>query len=595
MNKRGKKTLVKKPGRGWSPARLAPLLPPLSAAGTEPPWRWLPWCLLLAFLLRAATALSGDFVIHPDEIMQYLEPAHGLVFGNTVSYWEYYYGARSWLVPSAVAAVLWLCKTTGFDSPTVYIAAVKLFFCALSLLIPLAAYLVGRRMFGEQSGRVALILTVFWYELVGFAHKPMTEFVATSLLFGLMIIALRPQRPSLPQAATAALFGVLVVAIRFQYAFIVGLVLLVPFIRAAHTPTRIAMALAAAVAILAAGVLDYFTWGGLWHSYWLNLQANLVLNEYRQEESSPWHFIGWLIVASGGLTLAATAALMHPHRRMFLFILALSVLLPHMMQAHREYRFIFVLIPIWLLLFADVLTVGLEEARRSLLTARRRQIAGYIAALLVSGLGIANAIPFQYWVYEAKSQETGYVHFIRDQDTAFALYRDLAGDDSVRGVFDATRPYFNTGGYYYLHKRVPFYTLQAGNLWNAQTAQSHVSHIIAGAPVTPGGVARTSGGQLVMRTEGDGLIPLPAYISDNSLGKLVFWSSDGQASVVEGFTQARATDKYALWTTAQSSPVRQWTSYHIAPDNEAMHPVVERAIGNAAKSPTANFGIQFAE
>ena len=74
--------------------------------------------LTLAFALRAAVALTGDFVLHPDEIMQYLEPAHRLAFGNGVIYWEYFYGARSWLAPGAVAAVLKLFDIAGSASPS---------------------------------------------------------------------------------------------------------------------------------------------------------------------------------------------------------------------------------------------------------------------------------------------------------------------------------------------------------------------------------------------------------------------------------------------------------------------------------------------
>ena len=54
----------------------------------ERPWKYLLPVLALAFVARAAIALSGDFVLHPDEIIQYLEPAHRLVFGNGVIYWE---------------------------------------------------------------------------------------------------------------------------------------------------------------------------------------------------------------------------------------------------------------------------------------------------------------------------------------------------------------------------------------------------------------------------------------------------------------------------------------------------------------------------
>ena len=98
----------------------------------EPRWKLLPLVLALAFAVRAAVALAGDFVLHPDEIMQYLEPAHRLAFGNGVMYWEYFYGARSWLVPGLVAGVLKVFDAVGLGEPRWYVDGVKLVFCALS-------------------------------------------------------------------------------------------------------------------------------------------------------------------------------------------------------------------------------------------------------------------------------------------------------------------------------------------------------------------------------------------------------------------------------------------------------------------------------
>ena len=109
--------------------------------------------LVLAFAARADVALSGDFVLHPDEIYQYLEPAHRLVFGNGVIYWEYLYGARSWLVPGVVAAVLALFDAAGLGQPAWYVAAVKLLFCALSLAVPAGMYCFARRHFGGDPRR----------------------------------------------------------------------------------------------------------------------------------------------------------------------------------------------------------------------------------------------------------------------------------------------------------------------------------------------------------------------------------------------------------------------------------------------------------
>ena len=68
---------------------------------------------VLAFAARAAVALSGDFILHPDEIMQYLEQGHRLVFGNGVIYWEFFYGQRSWLLPGLIGGVLQRCDAAG--------------------------------------------------------------------------------------------------------------------------------------------------------------------------------------------------------------------------------------------------------------------------------------------------------------------------------------------------------------------------------------------------------------------------------------------------------------------------------------------------
>ena len=174
--------------------------------------------LALAFLVRAAVALSGDFVMHPDEIMQYLEPAHRLVFGNGVTYWEYFYGVRSWLVPGLVAAILKLFDAVGLGQPAWYVGGVELVFCAISLLIPAGMYFFARWHFGEATARVALVMGAFWYELVGFAHKPMTEFVATALLMSLLALTVRPVPDRLRVLVTVAALAVLAAAIRVQYA-----------------------------------------------------------------------------------------------------------------------------------------------------------------------------------------------------------------------------------------------------------------------------------------------------------------------------------------------------------------------------------------
>ena len=338
-------------------------------ASDEPPWKLLPLVLALAFAARAAVALAGDFVLHPDEIMQYLEPAHRLAFGNGVVYWEYFYGARSWLVPGVVAGVLKLFDAVGLGQPWWYVGGVKLMFCASSLAIPAAMYWFARRHFGEAAARVALLAGAFWYELAGFAHKPMTEFVATAPLLALLALCVRPAAGGPRVVWQAAALAVLAAAIRLQYAPVALLLLGIVLLRSRN---KLQLVLAGAVLLLAVGVLDALAWGGgLFHSYLTNLRFNLILGPMRANESPAYQFLWWLTLAGGGLSaLCLLPALRWPRRYGLLLALIALVLLAHSVQSHKEYRFIFAVIPLWLLIGADLV------ARLAAWVAERRARGG---------------------------------------------------------------------------------------------------------------------------------------------------------------------------------------------------------------------------
>ena len=408
----------------------------------ERPWKYLLPVLALAFVARAAIALSGDFVLHPDEIMQYLEPAHRLVFGNGVTYWEYFYGARSWLVPGLVAGVLKLFDIGGLGQPAWYVGGVKLVFCAISLLIPAGMYFFARWHFGETTARVALLVGAFWYELVGFAHKPMTEFVATALLVSLLALCMRPAPDRLRVVLTAAVLVVLVVAIRVQYAPLVLLVLGLFFLR---TEKKMQLALAAATVFVAVGVFDAITWdGGLFHSYVVNIRVNLALGDMRAGESSAWQFLYWLLIANMGLVALCVLALPDLRRYGFLLALIALTLLIHSTQSHKEYRFIFVVIPLWLLIGADFVVWFASRASkgRSRMSLGPTSIALAASFAAISLAGILNALPYQVKVYRAYSNETGIVGFLRNQDPIFAAYRYLASAPGVYRCVAAGSPLF---------------------------------------------------------------------------------------------------------------------------------------------------------
>ena len=480
----------------------------------ERPWKYLLPVLALAFVARAAIALSGDFVLHPDEIMQYLEPAHRLVFGNGVTYWEYFYGARSWLVPGLVAGVLKLFDIVGLGQPFWYVGGVKLLFCAISLLIPAGMYFFARWHFGETAARVALLVGAFWYELVGFAHKPMTEFVATALLMSLLALCVRPTSDKLRVVLTAAVLAVLVAAIRVQYAPLALLILGLFFLR---TGKKTQLVLIAASVLVAIGIFDAITWdGGLFHSYVVNIRVNLALGDLRAGESPFYQFLWWLVIASTGIVaLCILAALRDLRRYGFLLTLIALTLLIHSTQSHKEYRFIFVVIPLWLLIGTDIvvwLASRLSE-NKSCPSLRLAPLLLAAAFAAISLAGILNALPYQDRVYRVDSKEPSTVGFIRNQDPIFAAYRYLASAPGVYAVWQVDRPYFNLPGYYYLHRTIPFYDFSTGRLIFADQEKTEVeaiaasvSHIVSADPATsiPGySVEKTFGTIRILRRDAD--------------------------------------------------------------------------------------------
>ncbi len=99
---------------------------------------------LAAFLLRLLPIVLMPNLHQPDEVFQSIEQAHRLVYGTGVIPWEFQYGARSWLVPGAIAGVMWLARLVG-DGPTYYLPAIFAALALLSTSCVAVAFLWGRR------------------------------------------------------------------------------------------------------------------------------------------------------------------------------------------------------------------------------------------------------------------------------------------------------------------------------------------------------------------------------------------------------------------------------------------------------------------
>ena len=424
--------------------------------------------LALAFAVRVAVGLSTDSVLHPDEVVQYLEQAHRLVFGPGIIPWEYDYGTRSWAPALFIAGVLEAFRRAGFDSPQVYQPAVKIVLSAASLAIPYSAYRIGRALFSEIAAWLALIFTAFWYELVTYGHRATVDALAAYPAFAALALVLGEPRRRVT-VSCGALAGVALV-MRYQLAPAVAVIGLLALWRWRWRVWP--AALAGLLVVAAGGALDEYTWGMWFASVVTSFDFNVGQNQAVRFGTQPFYWYALTIVTlSGGLCVAGAAGLLASWKKSWpLIAVALVTAAAFSAIAHKETRFVFLLTPLWL--------VGLAA-----FTARSDRVTGAVvvaAFIAASGLGLYNRLPYQN-------------RFMRTQQarvTTREAYRALAAERDVTAVLDASAtdrdsPWY-LPPYYDLHHDVPLYwPLDRGFQTVRDAPARYVSHAITTAAEGP--------------------------------------------------------------------------------------------------------------
>ena len=417
------------------------------------------WHVLVpAFALRFALGLANDGVLYPDEIMQYLEQAHRLVFGAGMVPWEYEHGVRPWVFPLVIAAPLRGLQLIGLDTPAVYQPVIEALLCALSLSVPLAAYRVAGACFGERAGRLALVFTAFWYELVSYGHRATIDAIAVYVTCG--ALALVVSRPTLAVTLSGGAPIGLAFVLRFQLAPALAVMALVAVLRwRARAATA---ALACLAVVVAGGALDFYTWGVWFSAIRVSIDLSGVGDLASIFGVHPfWWYGPMLIVLSGGLAVAGVLGLAVGWRTGWpLLAIGAATLAGFSAIGHKETRFVLLLVPLWL--------IGLAA-----LTAARRPAGAAVlgaAFTVVSVLGLFDRLPF----------ERQYLRPNVAPNVAREAYRALALERDVMAVLDASGSSgWYLAPYYDLHHDVPLYWPLSRGFAEVSAAPSrYVSHVI---------------------------------------------------------------------------------------------------------------------
>lgn len=351
----------------------------------------------LALLLRLLAMVPSNYH-HPDEIWQYLEPAHRLVFGHWVVAWEYRDGIRTWLIPALLAMPMrlgaWLAPDGGLT-----LALPRLMLVLLSLSTVACATGMGMRL-SRLHGAMAGVVAAIWAELVYFGPRAMSEPVAMALFFPAALLLTRPlaQRTRATYAGAGLLLG-LCFSARFQLApalFVLAAWACGLRWRAWLWLTAgglLGLGVDAAVDMLVAGQPP-LRW------IYANFHINLVEQKSASFGTKPayWYLTRicnqWRLAALGIVPLAILGARRYP----VLLAVALVNLLMHSLIPHKEYRFV-LLSTTLLVVLAAFGTVDALQRRAAGDEPRLQRLCGQALLLwLLASLLVATTGPVKrYW------------------------------------------------------------------------------------------------------------------------------------------------------------------------------------------------------
>jgi len=450
------------------------------AEARAPLRRWLFGILLLAFGLRLAFAFSVPSVAYPDEHFQTLEPAHRLAYGYGVVTWEWREGIRSWAFPALVAGLMRATQWMGAGSSG-YLTAITLLLSLVSLTAVWFAFRWTQSARGDggvpdaRNGRRADVAPAMiaglgcaaWFDLVYFAPHPLAEVVAAHVLLPALWIGAYGTGMSERRRMLLAGFGCgLAVALRMQLAPAVVVAALYFCGRDGRRDWRGKvpwLALGMALPLGVFGMVDWATWGLPFQSFWMNFAQNVIAGRSLIYGTAPWYrYLALLFDRSGAVLLLAAVG---TRRSPFLGAIAAVMIASHSVFAHKEFRFIYPVLPILVTLaalgvaeiagaVAGLAARGKKAGEPSASTqanagespASTQTAASSSRLVLVVGLAIIliTSVLFGWRVLP-------YLHNAGGRQAMQRLSRDAG----VCGVGLAGVPWQTSGGYSALHRNVP--------------------------------------------------------------------------------------------------------------------------------------------
>ena len=401
------------------------------------------WGILAVAALLRILAFNSFSAHHPDELIQYLEQAHRIVFGYGVVPWEFREFIRSWLIPLMLVPPMQLGEWLD-PGGQLYLVLPRAMVAALNFAPVIAAWFIGRRI-SLQHAIVGMAVVAVWVESVAFSVQTLSESLAVAAF--MTAAALLHAKARMPAIIAAGALLALAGLFRFQF----GPAMAVFGAMMAGKDWRIwkGLILGAIPVVLAGGLIDLAM--GLWPYEWIYTNYRINIAEGKMQkiagEGHPLMFLAqiyqsWQLAFFALPMLVVAGWRRHPA----LVAAALVNIALHQLIDHKEYRYIWLSIEALLLIAAfgsvDLLRVIFRRA------APARLASNYATAGVVAGWALVSALLASSYTHR---------NFRIDNDAARAAAAALQSPATC-GIA-VPRPTYWQFGYALLHADKPLFLI----------------------------------------------------------------------------------------------------------------------------------------
>ncbi|MGA2373842.1 MAG: hypothetical protein ABSG11_24570 [Candidatus Korobacteraceae bacterium] len=399
--------------------------------------------LLIALLLRVGVAIHFPSIEWGDEIFNTLEPAHHLAYGYGIVVWDWRLGIRSWVFPAFLAGVMRTTDWMGRGSLG-YLRAIAIILSLLSLTTVWFGYAWAKRARGNAAAMIAAGACATWYELVYFAPKALNDVVAMNFLLpGLYLGIYGEALPEKKRLFFAGLFCGVAMSLRMYLTPTVIFAVLC----FCHTNWRrraLPTFLGLLMPILAFGLVDAITlsypFQSFFRFFWVVIEGRSLARGGLGYDFAPDPWYWYLLQIAVHCLPLFWLALLGVRRSRFLGWFAVIIVATLSVLPHKEYRYMYPVMPIVITLAALGFVEFAEDFNRwgkTPLSSKAITVAGLMFCILTSVLFA--------WRSPRWTHSSG----------GLIVMDRLSQDPSVCGVGLYKLSWLYSGGYSHLHQNVP--------------------------------------------------------------------------------------------------------------------------------------------